>query len=169
MTEEVERIASRIFLATLILASPAIAQAADALKGTAVLKGQSASFTNGLGVLDAKGRVRVFFFAAPLKAGDEAKILGGDFLNVSEAPYVRLTLGFPDGAKTAAHLEQCGLDFLSYKEMQQVMLEGAECGVLELKGDLRAGGVVQGKLKAAPPGKSYSWDLSFSTTLRREK
>jgi hypothetical protein len=64
----------------------------------------------------------------------------------------------------------CELDYFNYKDgIHQFQNIASACGVAELAGDLRAGGVVHGKLKGTEKsdgGKTHAWELEFATTLR---
>jgi hypothetical protein len=166
-------IISRTFLAAFVIASLATdAPAADLFKGTGSLGAEKASFAHGIGIFTGKSpAVLIGFFTTPLSADDKEGALREALLNVGQKPYIVLRLSFPEGAKTAAHLNQCEVDFFKFKQMQQVVgTSASECGVVELGGDLRAGGVVHGKLKMArPAGNTWDWDLKFTATLLRAK
>jgi hypothetical protein len=161
----------RTCVAAVVSASLAtVGWAGDTVKGTGSLGAEKASFAHGMGIFTGKSpAVLIGFFAKPLSASDQAGALKEGLLNVGQEPYLVLRLSFPEGAKTAAHLDRCEVDFFNFKQMQQVVGSSAsECGVTELGGDLRAGGVVHGKLKMdRPQGKTWDWDLEFTSTLLR--
>jgi len=62
------------------------------------------------------------------------------------------------------------IDYFGYAaHIHQFVERASDCGVLELAGDLRAGGVVRGHLKGSGKNdgdKTHTWDLDFATTLR---
>ena len=130
---------------------------------------------HGLGILHKTGRdVSIGFFAGPLSAPDEATIVKEGFLNAGgDAPYLVVKLSFPTGAKDVTKLAMCELDYFNYKGgIHQYQDMAPACGVVLLSGDLRAGGVVHGKLKGATKGdggKGHTWDLEFTTTLRASR
>lgn len=140
------------------------APAADTLLGTASLNEQKVRFTHGLGTWKAaKREVSLGFFTSTSSAAD--------------GPHVVLDLTFEEGATKAAvdGVAGCHIGLYKFKD-GPLDYNGfaSQCGIAELSGDLRPGGVVSGKLKgeslfkgfASLPTKAASWDLSFMATLR---
>jgi hypothetical protein len=157
------------------------APAADAVSGRASLNAQTITLAHGLGVLGTKERSVVLglFTAVPSPADAAAAARDGidEAFGVNsqgKGAYVLVKLGFPDGETRADHLNVCEIDFYNFTDspLQTMWLGADQCGVTELGGDLRPGGVVHGKMKGpreAPTGKQYTWDLDFTTTLRAGK
>ena len=149
-----------------------VALSADAVKGTAALSGQSVTFTYGFGIWNGKDRpVVIGFFPKPLSAADQAAALTDNFLNSGgNDPYVVLRLSFPETAANAAKIDGCEIDYFGYAaHIHQFVERASDCGVVELAGDLRLGGVVHGHLKGSGKNdddKTHTWDLDFATTLR---
>jgi hypothetical protein len=168
-------------LAFLFVACATSAGAADAVSGTARLNAQSVTLAHGIGFLDAKkqGVTLGLFAAAPSAADAAAAAKGGidDTFGVNspaKGAYVLLKLSFPAGAARAEHVGVCEINFYNFADspLQTMWLGDDQCGVTELGGDLRPGGVVHGKLKGGSKetsGKTYAWDLAFTTTLQPGK
>jgi hypothetical protein len=81
-----------------------------------------------------------------------------------------LRLSFPETATSAAVIDGCEIDYFGYvAKIHQFGERAQDCGVVELGGDLRAGGTVHGRLKGSGKNdgdKTHAWDLDFATTLR---
>ena len=160
-----------------LLTHAASLPAADSVSGRASLNAQAISPAHGLGLLDPAGRSVVLglFTAAPSAAEAAAAQKEGidstfGVSSPARGAYVLVKLGFPAGATRADHLNVCEINFYNFADspLQTMWLGADQCGVTELGGDLRAGGVVHAKLKGpreAPTGKQYTWDLDFTVTL----
>ena len=176
---------SAFVLGVLTIAAPA--GAADSFSGRAALSGESATLGHGFAVLapalfSTDGhRVSVAFFTQALDGAllkttttDDVSSMDGKGLRVV------LDLNFKKGATQATPetYNGCNIGFHGFKESPLNHGDNANgaksCGLLELSGDLKPGGVVRFKLKDAKAGlpfsgrtpKPYSWDLSFVATLR---
>ena len=167
-------------LAALTLAGATPARAADTASGTARLNAQSITVAHGIGSLDAKKRnvTLGLFAAAPAPADAAAAATNGidDTFGVTspqKGAYVLLKLGFAAGAARAEHVSVCEINFYNFADspLQTMWLGDEQCGVTELGGDLRPGGVVHGRLKGTgkESNKSYAWDVAFTTTLQSGK
>jgi hypothetical protein len=155
--------------------------AADAVAGQASLNAQTITLAHGLGVLGTRDRSVVLglFTAAPSAVDAAAARKEGideafGVNSQAKGAYVLVKLGFPDGATRADHLNVCEINFYNFTDspLQTMWLGADQCGVTELGGDLRPGGVVHGKMKGpreTPTGKRYTWDLDFTTTLQAGK
>jgi hypothetical protein len=165
-------------LAIAVFGAAASAGAADAVSGTAGLNAQTITLAHGFGLLDAKGRgIALGLFASPPGDADAAAAATNgidDTFGVTspqKGAYVLLKLGFPAGTARLEHVGVCEIDFYNFADspLQTMWMGDDQCGVTELGGDLKAGGVVHGKLKGGGTesnGKKYTWDLAFTTTLR---
>jgi len=155
------------------------APAADTIQGTFAAEAQKRTLAHGLAWRDAKGVLKVRFFSDAPTAKEEARALADDGTldGVFAKPNVTLDLGLQDGAAalTPEAFESCHLAFSGF-EGGRFDANGfrPQCGVLELSGDLRPGGVVHGRLQGhmeafpAADGHrpAYTWDLEFTATLR---
>ena len=168
-------------LAFAVFGAAASAGAANAVSGTASLNAQTITLAHGFGLLDAKGRgIALGLFAAPPSAADAAGAAKDGIdetfgvTSPQKGAYVLLKLGFPAGTAALAHVGVCEINFYNFADspLQTMWMGDEQCGVTELSGDLKAGGVVHGKLKGAGKesnGKAYAWDLAFTTTLQSGK
>jgi hypothetical protein len=165
--------------AALVLLVSVYALAEDKIRGTIAADAQTVTLTHGLAAVDKKGTVLVRLLGAAPDAREEARALegGGEIFGVFAAPNALVELSFKSGATRAdlASFESCHVGFYE--------LEGGrfdwsgfskQCGVTELSGDLKPGGVVHGKLKGqaqgyppqSGPAPVYTWDVDFTATLR---
>jgi hypothetical protein len=169
--------AALVFIAA---AGAASAGAADAVSGTAKLNAQAVTLAHGMGFIAAnKPNVTLGLFAAAPSAADAAAATRAgidDTFGVTspaKGAYVLLKLSFAPGTAKAEHVGVCEVNFYNFADspLQSMWLGDDQCGVSELGGDLRPGGVLHGRLKGASEssGKSYSWDLAFTTTLQPGK
>jgi hypothetical protein len=177
----VSPLAAGALAAAALLTQPAPARAADAVSGHASLNAQSITLAHGFGFWNpARRNVELGLFAAPPAAADVKAALADGIdsafgvTSPAKGAYVLLKLGFPEGATRADHLNVCEINFYDFADspMQTMWLGAEQCGVVELGGDLRPGGVVHGRLKGpleTPTGKTYTWDLTFTTTLLARK
>jgi hypothetical protein len=155
--------------------------AADAISGSASLNAQTVALAHGFGVWSAKTKsASIGLFAKAPGAAQTATALDEGIDSAfgvrepANGAYVLLKLGFPAGAPRADHLNVCEIDFYNFADSpeQTMWLGNEQCGVIELSGDLRPGGVVHGKLKGTSTqttGKKYTWDLAFTATLQAGK
>jgi hypothetical protein len=136
----------------------------DRLHGTATLNMQKASFARGVAIWKGEKReVSLGFFASAPSA--------------SRSPHMVLDLTFGEGVKKAfaPAIAGCHIGFRDYKD-SPLDLNGfaRQCGIVDLSGDLKPGGIVSGSLKGeyvfkgfgSMPTKTATWDLSFTATLR---
>jgi hypothetical protein len=166
-------------VAAALVACAAPARAADAVSGTASLNAQAITLAHGFGFVDAKHNVTLGLFAkapAPADAASAAKAGIDDTFGVTspqKGAYVLLKLSFPAGTTRAEHVGMCEIDFYNFADspLQAMWMGDEQCGVSELGGDLKPGGVVHGKLKGGSQdsNKKYTWDLAFTTTLQAGK
>ena len=165
-------------LAALVLACTVSAEPADTVSGQASLNAQVVDLAHGLAFLGPRHNVGLF--AATPSAADTATAVRDGIdsafgvTSPAKGAYVLLKLSFPKGAIRADQVDMCEINFYNFTDSpQQTMWLGADkCGVVEVGGDLKPGGVVHGRLKgpAEPPsGKKYTWDLAFTTTLQAGK
>ena len=173
--------------AVLAMGLAASGVAADKLQGSASVKGQVVNLAHGFGIWDGKDRpgMSIGFFTEALNPADEGMALKQGFFRglppPAKIPRVTLDLGFEKGSARAAsaRLTSCNVSIHWYKfESLNTSCGGslpddlpenpASVGVLELSGDLRPGGVVQGKIKGedGSGAEAWKWELAFTTTLR---
>jgi hypothetical protein len=165
--------------AALVLLAGVYALADDRIQGTISANGQKATLTHGLAAIDKKGTVSVWLLGAAPNAGEEAQALkeSGEISGVFAAPNAVVELSFKSGATRAdlAAFESCHVGFHEFK-VGRFDWSGfsKQCGVTELSGDLKPGGVVHGKLEGraegypppSGPPPVYTWDVDFTATLR---
>src|SRR5262245_45430496 len=140
-----------------LLASPA-ARAADVYKGTIGADAQKVTFTHGMAWLHAKNVVSVGLFQATPDAKERARAMahGGNNFGVFAVPNVRLDLVFKEGTTRADldSFDNCHILFAEFAiGIYDLNAFSGGCGVVELSGDLKAGGVLHGKLKGK--GEAY--------------
>lgn len=166
-------------VAILVCLAGVSAAADDKIQATITADAQKVMLTHGLAAIDKKGTVSVRLLGAAPNAREEARALGdgGDVFGVFEAPNAVVELSFTSGATRAelASFESCHVGFY---ELEAGRFDWSgfskQCGVTEVSGDLKPGGVVHGKLKGRAEGfppKSgpppvYTWDVDFTATLR---
>lgn len=167
-----------------VLAITATGGAADSFTGKAALAGESATFGHGIAVLappqfSTEGsRVSVAFFTQALDGVLQKATTTDDVSSMDEkGPRVVLDLSIKKGATQATPetYNGCHIGYLGFEASPLNHGDNANgptsCGLLELSGDLKPGGVVRAKLKGAHEGlgstpKPVSWDFSFVATLR---
>lgn len=162
----------------LLKAGPAV-PSAEQVQGAFAAEGQKAALGHGLAWVDAKGGISVGFFAAELDAKDRARAMagGGAIYGVFDQPNVTLDISLKDGAgqPALATFEACHVAFHGFTEGPfDLNAFGQQCGPVELSGALTPGGVVHGRFKGQaeayphPDGHRplYTWDLTFTATLR---
>jgi hypothetical protein len=154
--------AATLTLLAATLAAPA--PAADGLAGSASLNAEKATFTHGVATWHAKEReLSLGFFPGPP--------LG------EEKPHLVVELVFNEGTTKAAAdaVMGCHMGFYGFKDGPFDNNGGSgTCGVAELGGELKDGGLVTGKLKGAAEfpamgplkAKSTAWETTFTATLR---
>ncbi len=165
-------------LAAAVLALAA-APAGDTYTATAALDGQRAPFAHGLAFWNAaKGEASVGFFGAAPDAAFEAKAKKvGLCCGNTEGAYVVLDLQFEKGAPRASAkaFSSCHIAFLGFKASPFDWNAAASgCGLVEITGDLKPGGVLRGTLKGSGKSqafgpfaaKAYEWDFRFAATLK---
>jgi hypothetical protein len=162
--------------------------AADSFSGKATWGSESATFGHGFAVLEPGRfstdghRVSVAFFTQPLD-GALQKATTTEGVPNMDAKGLRmvLDLNIKKGATLATPetYNGCHIAYLGFKGSPMTWGDNANgaksCGLLELSGDLKPGGIVRAKLKGAQPGMAisgmtpqppYSWEFSFVATLR---
>jgi hypothetical protein len=165
--------------AALVLLLSIYALAEDKIQGTISADAQKVTLTHGVAAIDKKGSVSVRLLGAVPSAREEARALAesGEISGVFAAPNALVELSFKSGATRAdlASFESCHVGF---HEFQAGLFDWSgfskQCGVTELSGDLKPGGVVHGKLKGqaqgyppqSGPAPVYTWDVDFTATLR---
>jgi hypothetical protein len=186
MRERMKTTVSAVVLG--VLAAAASGSAADNFTGKAAWGSESATFGHGFAVL-APGRfstdghrVSVAFFTQALDSALQKATTTEDVPNMDgKGLRVLLDLNIKKGATqaTPATYNGCHIAYLGFKQSPMTHGDNASgatsCGLLELSGDLKPGGVVRAKLKATQPGMAisgmtpqppFSWELSFVATLR---
>jgi hypothetical protein len=171
-----------------LLTTAASGSAADSFSGKAVWGSESATFGHGFAVL-APGRfstdghrVSVAFFTQALDGVQQKSTNTEDVLNMeAKGPRIVLDLNIKKGATQATPetYNGCHIAYLGFKGSPMTHGDNASgaksCGLLELSGDLKPGGVVRAKLKGAKealaitgmtPSPPFSWEFSFVATLR---
>ena len=160
-----------------VLAGPAV-QAADTIVGSITADAQKVAFSHGFAWTEKPGTLSIGFFRTDPDAKEQARARahGGNDFGVFLVPYVRMDLSFNEGSTTAdlASFDNCHILFAKFDAGifdQNAFKPG--CGVVALSGDLKAGGIVHGKLKgraeAFPRSDGtrpvYTWDVDFTATL----
>ena|SRR5688572_26740977 len=167
-----------------VLTIAATGGAADSFTGKAALAGESASFGHGIATLEPGRfstdghRVSIAFFTQPLD-GVLQKATTTDDVSSMDGKGLRvvLDLNIKKGATKATPetYNGCHIGYHGFKESPLNHGDNANgpksCGLLELSGDLKPGGVVRAKLKGAnaglgPTPKPLDWDFSVVATLR---
>jgi hypothetical protein len=165
-------------LAFVLVGGNSPAQAADRFLGNITVDAEKVSLTHGLALTDGT-TVTVRFYGAPLDAKDEAWAVKsmGVLYGVFRDPNVRLDLSLKKGATHAdpASFAGCHVGFYRFKAGLYDFNTNSDCGLLELDGDVKVGGVVRGRLKGHTEGfpegghrPSYAWDIDFTATLRAD-
>jgi hypothetical protein len=166
-------------LAIALVGAASPSQAADKFLGSITVDSEKVSLTHGLALTDG-AMVTVHFYGAPLDAKDEAWAVKseGVLYGVFKDPNVRLDLSLKRGTTRAdpASFAGCHVGFYRFKAgLYDWNSNGADCGLLELNGDVKVGGVVHGRLKGHTEGfpegghrPSYAWDIDFTATLRAD-
>jgi hypothetical protein len=167
-----------------VLAIAANGGAADSFTGKAALAGESATFGHGIAVLAPPqfstdgSRVSVAFFTQALDGALQKATTTEDVSSMDgKGPRIVLDLNIKKGATQATPetYNGCHIGYHGFKESPLNQGDNANgpksCGLLELSGDLKPGGVVRARLKGAKEGlgptpKPLSWDFSFVATLR---
>jgi hypothetical protein len=167
-----------------VLTIAATGGAADSFTGKAALAGESATFGHGIAVLAPPqfstdgSRVSVAFFTQALDGDLQKATTTEDVSSMDgKGPRIVLDLNIKKGATQATPetYNGCHIGYHGFKESPLNHGDNANgpksCGLLELSGDLKPGGVVRAKLKGAHEGlgstpKPLSWDFSFVATLR---
>jgi hypothetical protein len=171
-----------------LLTAAASGSAADSFTGKAAWGSESATFGHGFAVL-APGRfstdghrVSVAFFTQALDGALQKATTTEDVPNMdTKGLRMVLDLNIKKGATQATPetYNGCHIAYLGFKESPMTHGDNASgaksCGLLELSGDLKPGGVVRAKLKGVQPGMAisgmtprppFSWEFSFVATLR---
>jgi hypothetical protein len=164
--------------AGLALLAGRAALAADVYTGTITGDAQKVAFTHGLAWLHSSNVVSVGLYQATPDAKERARAVahGGNNFGVFAVPNVRFDLVFKEDARHAdeASFDSCHILFAELAVgIYDLNAFADECGIVELRGDLRPGGVVHGKLKGKveayprPDGSrpTYTWDVDFTATL----
>lgn len=170
-----------------VLAIVATGAADDSFTGRAALAGESATFGHGIAVLappqfSTDGhRVSVAFFTRALDGALQRATTTEDVSSMDGmGPRIVLDLNIRKGATQATPetYNGCHIGYHGFKASPLNHGDNANgpksCGLLELSGDLKPGGVVRVKLKGANAGLAFagmtpnpvSWDFSFVATLR---
>ena len=167
-----------------VLTAAASGGAADSFTGKAALAGESASFGHGIAALEPGRfsmdghRVSVAFFTQALDGALQKATTTDDVSSMDgKGLRVVLDLNFKKGATKATPetYNGCHIGYHGFKASPLNHGDNANgpksCGLLELSGDLKPGGVVRAKLKGAnaglgPTPQPLDWDFSFVATLR---
>ena len=166
-----------VFAGAVLLAGPA-APAADSYSGTIGADTQKVTFTHGFAWTAKPLEISVGLYRADPNEKEQARARarGGAYFGVFDAPNALLDLTFKEGSTQAslASFESCHILFAQFDAgIYDWNAFKPGCGAVEFSGDLKAGGVVHGKLKGradAYPRKDgtipvYTWDVDFTTTL----
>jgi hypothetical protein len=155
---------TRLTMPGLLLALAVPAAAADKVAGAASMNATKSTFAHGVATWHAPERELSFgFFTAPP--------LG------AETPYLLVELVFKEGTTKASPgaLLGCHLGFYGYPGGPfDYNGNDATCGLASIEGSLAEGGVVTGRLEGNAdikpmgplPGRTLSWDATFTSTLR---
>ena len=165
-------------LAGAVLLAAAPAPAADSYSGTIGADAQKVTFTHGFAWTAKPLEISVGLYRADPNEKEQARARarGGADTGVFDAPNVRLDLTFEEGSAQAslASFESCHILFARFDAgIYDWNAFKPGCGAVELSGDLKAGGVVHGRLKgraeAYPRANGsipiYTWDVDFTVTL----
>jgi hypothetical protein len=171
--------ATLFVLSGFMVGTSAIARAQDKIQGTFKAIAQQVVLTHGFGWIDGKHTVSVAFLGAAPNPKEQARAMedSGPNFGVLAAPNMIVKLDFKEGAARAetTSFQFCHILYGGFAQGPfSRTADAGGCGLLELRGDLKPGGTVHGKLKGETEGMSmpgeakrvFAWDVDFTVVVR---